>query len=75
MDTKHDLAELEAGRVVYVRSIQTSDLPEDVQLQVDGLDHIYAVCNTEGERLALVKDRELAFALARHHDMAPVAVH
>ena len=75
MDVKHDLGQLEEGRVVYVRSINTSELPEDVQLQVDGLEHIYAVCNTEGERLALVKDRDMAFALARHHDMAPVPVH
>jgi hypothetical protein len=38
-------------------------------------DHLYAVHDADGQQLALVADRRLAFALARQHDMAPVAVH
>ena len=34
-----------------------------------------AVHNTEGERLALVNNRRLAFVLARQHDLSPVTVH
>lgn len=62
-------------RIVYVRSVNVADLPEDVQEQAEGLDHLYAVHDASGERLALVKDRSLAFVLARQNDLAPVAVH
>ncbi|MYA88929.1 MAG: DUF1150 family protein, partial [Boseongicola sp. SB0662_bin_57] len=36
---------------------------------------VYAVHSSDGERLALVKDRSLAFILARQNDLAPVNVH
>ncbi|MBS0125906.1 DUF1150 family protein [Thetidibacter halocola] len=75
MDTKHDLSNLGDDRIVYVRSVKAQDLPEDVRAQLGGLDHLYAVHNSDGERLALVKDRKLAFALARQNDLAPVTVH
>ncbi|WP_241524111.1 DUF1150 family protein [Oceaniglobus indicus] len=61
--------------IVYVRSVKVDELPDDVQEQAAGLDHIYAVHNTEGDRLALVRDRQLAFIVARQNDMAPVSVH
>ena len=74
MDTKIDFAG-EAERIVYIRAVRVEDLPEDVQEQAEGLEELYAVCDTSGERLALVKDRALAFVLARQNDMAPVTVH
>jgi hypothetical protein len=40
-----------------------------------GMDEIYAVHDADGQRLALVKDRTLAFVLARQNDFAPVSVH
>ena len=49
--------------------------PDEVREQVEGLDSLYAVHGIDGERLALVKDRKLAFFLARQHDMSPVSVH
>jgi hypothetical protein len=55
------------------------DLPEDMQdevrEQVDGAENLYAVYDSTGERLALVKDRRVAFILARQNDLAPVSVH
>jgi hypothetical protein len=39
------------------------------------MDQIFAVHSADGERLALVRDRELAFVLARQNDLAPVNVH
>lgn len=36
---------------------------------------VYAVHSEEGERLALVRDRKLAFILARQNDLTPVTVH
>lgn len=63
------------GRLVYVRPVPVADLPEDVQGMARGLDRIYAVHDADGERLALVRDRALAFALVRQHDRVPVNVH
>ncbi|MEM9709656.1 MAG: DUF1150 family protein [Pseudomonadota bacterium] len=62
-------------KIVYVRPVNVIELPEEVQAHAEGLEQIYAVHNTDGERLALVKDRELAFFLARQHELAPVNVH
>lgn len=61
--------------IVYVRPVLVSDLPAELQAQAVGFETIYAVHRPNGDRLALVADRELAFALARQHDMAPVSVH
>jgi hypothetical protein len=62
-------------RIVYVKSVDAADLPPDVRAGMGDRDHLYAVHDADGQQLALVADRRLAFALARQHDMAPVAVH
>lgn len=62
-------------RIVYVRPVPVSDLPQEVQAQINGIDTLYAVHGQNGERLALVRDRNLAFVLARQNDLAPVSVH
>jgi len=51
------------------------ELAQKVRDQMVGVERLYAVHDTKGERLALVKDRKLAFALARQHDLAPVNAH
>ncbi len=61
--------------IVYVRAVDVEDLPEDVRAEAEGLDHLYALHAESGERLALVRDREMAFLLARQNDFAPVNVH
>jgi len=63
------------NQIVYVRPVAVSDLPEEVQREITGVDTIYAVHDTDGERLALVKDRHMAFVLARQNDLAPVSAH
>ena len=78
MDAKLDLDKVtgEGARpIVYVRAVQVSDLPEELRDQAGGIETVYAVHGADGERLALVKDRRLAFILARQNDMAPVNVH
>ncbi|THD76435.1 DUF1150 family protein [Thalassobius vesicularis] len=75
MDTKYDFGTDDQNRIVYVRSVKVADLPVELREQAQGKSTLYAVCNVEGERLALVNDRKLAFLLARQHDLAPVAVH
>lgn len=62
-------------RTVYVKTIAVSDLPQEVREQAEGLKKLYAVHDSEGQQLALVGDRKLAFSLARDHDYAPVMVH
>ncbi|MBL9054831.1 MAG: DUF1150 family protein [Rhodobacteraceae bacterium] len=66
----------EAGpAIVYVRPVTVAELPDEVRAQIDGLETVYSVHRADGERLALVADRDLAFLLARQHDFAPVSVH
>ena len=75
MNTPFDFKDLDNERLVYVRPVEVSSLPEDLQEQAPDVDQIYAVHSADGERIALVKDRELAFVLARQNDFAPVNVH
>ena len=65
----------EESRIVYVKTVDVAELPDEVQGQVEGFEHLYAVHDAEGQQLALVADRKLAFQLARQNDYAPVAVH
>ena len=75
MENIHEFTTEDARPIVYVREVSVKDLPEDVQAQVVGTKRLYAVHDADGERLALVKERALAFALARQNDMSPVATH
>lgn len=75
MDHKYDFGSQDQGNIVYVRPVLVSDLPLEVQEQAEGIETLFAVHNASGERLALVRDRKLAFVLARQNDMAPVNVH
>lgn len=66
---------LPEDNTVYVRPVSTIELPDEIREKVEGVDTLYAVHNSLGQRLALVKDRQLAFVLARQNDLAPVNVH
>ncbi len=63
------------NRIVYVKAVDVTELPREVRDQAGDLDQLYAVHDSEGQQLALVADRKLAFRLARQHDYAPVPVH
>lgn len=75
MDTEIELGPENGDRIVYVRPVELNDLPEEVQEQADGVDELYAVHRSDGEQLALVQGRRMAFILAREHDYEPVNVH
>jgi len=64
----------EGDRIVYVKTVEVSDLPQELREQAGDLDLLYAVHDSDGQQLALVADRRLAFNLAREHDYSPVAV-
>lgn len=75
MISKYDFETPNEDRMVYVREVAVADLPADMQEQVEGIETLYALHGSDGERLAVVKERNLAFALARQNDYAPVTVH
>lgn len=62
-------------QIVYVRSVTVSDLPEEMRDQIGDIETVYSVHRPNGERLALVLNRDMAFSLARQNDLAPVSVH
>ena len=61
--------------IAYIRPVAVADLPEEVREQAEGLETIYAIGDEDGQQLALVRDRKLAFVVARQNDFAPVSVH
>ena len=75
MNTKYSPLTGDAARIVYVREVSVADLPQDLQDEAEGLETLFAVHSPDGARLALVRDKQVAFALARQNDMAPVSVH
>lgn len=74
MNTPYDL-NADVGRMVYVKPISVDALPQDVREQAGELEQLFAVHDAEGQQLALVADRKLAFALARQNDYAPQPLH
>lgn len=76
MNTPHELpTDDSANRIVYVRPVDPAELPEEIRAQTGGATELYAVHAANGDRLALVRDRKLAFILARQNDLKPVHVH
>lgn len=75
MTDPYNFSNSKDARIVYVRSVERADLPAEMQAQVGGVEQLYAVHSEDGERLAVVADRTLAFVLARQNDFAPVTVH
>jgi hypothetical protein len=75
MTNEHDAAATEGRPIVYIRPVAVADLPDEIREQADGMETLYAIGSAEGEQLALVKDRKLAFVVARQNDMEPVSVH
>ena len=75
MDVRYNAMPSVDGAIVYVRAVAVADLPDEIREQAIGIDTLYAVHRPNGERLALVRDRAMAFALARQHDLSPVNVH
>ena len=76
MDTPVDLKTLGGeARIAYVRAVDAAELSDDQRETLGNVEQLYAVHSADGERLALVPNRELAFHLARQNDFAPVTVH
>ena len=74
MNMKHDFPAA-FGSTVYVRRVEMDSLPHEVRQQAPELEALYAVHGIDGERLALVADRRMAFVLARQNELTPLSVH
>jgi hypothetical protein len=79
--TTEDFAALGAPDLVYVRPIKASEiLASTPAAQIEGFrldpeQTLYAVHRADGERLAVMTDRDSAVAAALAHELAPVSVH
>lgn len=75
MNEPFDFDRMIEDRIVYVREADMNDLPDEVRKTAPKDAPLYAIHGIDGERLALVADRKLAFRLARENEFAPVSVH
>jgi hypothetical protein len=80
--SEREFAELGGRKLVYVRTVLAHEVRDelvdeegDTVIDVPGDTTLYSVHSADGERIALVGDRDLAFAAARQHEMNPVSVH
>lgn len=68
-------------RVCYVRQVLAKDVRDDIERELDSSyafeddSVLYALHADDGSRIALMSDREIAFAAARQHEMTPYSVH
>ncbi|MBM3606373.1 MAG: DUF1150 family protein [Alphaproteobacteria bacterium] len=75
MNSTFNFGDSDNAQTVYIRPVSTDTLPDDIRKQLPGVETMYAVHGTDGARLALVQDRNLAFVLARQNELRPVSVH
>lgn len=79
--TTEAFAALGAPSLVYVRPIKAAEIianthPSQIQsFELDPEQTLYAVHRADGERLAILTDRDAAMAAALAHELAPVSVH
>lgn len=79
--TTEAFAALGAPNLVYVRPVSAAEIIASVpSSQIEGFhldpeQTLYAVHRADGERLAVLTDKDLAMAAALANEMAPVSVH
>ena len=75
MHSKYEFSYYDTDDLVYIKTVAATELPLDLQRQVGSEKTVYAVHKSDGERVAVVENRALAFVLARENDLTPVTVH
>jgi hypothetical protein len=79
--TSEAFAALGAPDLVYVKPVAVKDVIGSTQIaEIEGIEFdpdqvLYAVHRADGQRLAVLGDRESAMAAAIANEMAPVSVH
>jgi len=74
MNTKFDLSALSAN-IVYLKPMNTADLPEAVRAQAGDMEKVFAVHNGEGAQVAYVADLRFAGQLAAENNVRIVTLH
>ena len=75
------LRDMGGPQLVYVREVSADEVLAQAPAEaleafaVQPGQTLYAVHRADGERLAVMADRETAFAAALAHEFAPVSVH
>lgn len=76
--TLEDLSELDLSDIVYVKSVTSEEVKaadvEGTESLPDGI-MLYAVHTADGTPVALLDNRDTAFAAARQYSMEPMSVH
>ncbi|MEM6650670.1 MAG: DUF1150 family protein [Pseudomonadota bacterium] len=69
-------------KLCYVRPVFARDVREEIESEAREVSEafeddsiLYALHADDGSRIALMSDRDIAFAAARQHEMTPVSVH
>lgn len=74
MNTKFDLTEMSAN-IVYLKPMNTADLPEAVREQAGDMERIFAVHNGDGAQVAYIADLKFAGQLAAENNVRIVTLH
>ena len=75
MHSKYDFSHFDTDDLVYIKTVAVTELPLDLQRQVGPDKTVYAVHKADGERVAVVENRALAYSLARDNDLTPMTLH
>lgn len=75
MHSKYDFSHFDTDDLVYIKTLAVTELPLDLQRQVGPDKTLYAVHKADGERVAVVENRALAYSLARDNDLTPMTLH
>lgn len=62
-------------KIVYIRPLEHSDVPQEVMAKVGENQEAHAILAQNGNVIGLAPSREVAFELARAHELAPMSVH
>jgi hypothetical protein len=79
--TTEAFAALGAPVLVYVREVKAKEVLAGAQVEafegfeIDPDQTLFAVHSADGSRLAVLTDKDSAFAAAAQHDLVPVSVH
>ena len=75
MHREYDFSHFDTDDLVYIKTVEVTELPLDLQRQVGSDKTLYAVHKADGERVAVVENRALAYSLARDNDLTPMTLH
>ena len=70
----------EGSKTCYVRPVLVAEVRDEIEKEADGAafsddQMLYALHAADGSRIALMSNRDIAFAAARQHEMTPVSLH